>query len=311
MIVDFSLLIEKQPAGDCVVLFKGQQSIINNSQSRTLEPDALSFVDSHAHLEMEQFNGDREAVFQRARDAGVESIVAIGSGTGPGSLDCGIQLAEGHEFVYATIGIHPHEAKLATDADFAELEQLAKRPKVIAWGEIGLDYFYDHSPRDVQRQVFTRQMELAREAKLPIVIHCRPSNNSENAWDDTIQMLRDHWSTSGLGGILHCFTGDWKHAKPAVDMGFYVSFAGNISFPKAENIRESAKQMPLERILIETDSPFLAPIPHRGKRNEPAFVVNTAEVVGQLHGMSQEEMGRKTAENFYTLFPQTRNRNGR
>jgi len=302
MIVDFSLLIEKQPAGDCVVLFKGQQSIINNSQSRTLEPDALSFVDSHAHLEMEQFNGDREAVFQRARDAGVESIVAIGSGTGPGSLDCGIQLAEGHEFVYATIGIHPHEAKLATDADFAELEQLAKRPKVIAWGEIGLDYFYDHSPRDVQRQVFTRQMELAREAKLPIVIHCRPSDNSDNAWEECLDLIRERWAASGLGGILHCFTGTSGHAKRALDMGFMISFAGNITFPKAQQIRDAATEVPLDRMLIETDSPFLAPVPHRGKRNEPAFVVEAARQLGELRGLSMEEVGRKTANNFYRFF---------
>src|SRR6195256_5278111 len=133
------------------------------------------FVDSHAHLEMEQFNPDRAAVLQRAKDEGINTILAIGSGTGPGSLDCAIQLAEQHEFIYATIGIHPHEAQLATDADFQELEQLARRPKVIAWGEIGLDYFYNHSPRDVQKQVFTRQMELAAAAKLPIVIHWRAS----------------------------------------------------------------------------------------------------------------------------------------
>src|SRR2546423_8218827 len=164
------------------------------------------FVDSHAHLEMEQFNADRQSVLERARAAGVENIVAIGSGTGPGSLACGVELAEKYDWVYATIGIHPHEAKLATDADFAELETLAKNPRVIAWGEIGLDYFYDHSPRDVQQEVFRRQMEQARAARLPIVIHCRPSNNSENAWDDTLNMLRDHWSASGLGGILHCFT---------------------------------------------------------------------------------------------------------
>src|SRR5271167_3760514 len=137
------------------------------------------FVDSHAHLEMEQFDADREQVIARARENGIETIVAIGSGTGPGSLDCGIQLAEQHEFIYATIGIHPHEAKLATDADFEEMAHLAKRPKVIAWGEIGLDYFYDHSPRDVQQQVFLKQLRLAQAAKLPIVIHCRPSDHCD------------------------------------------------------------------------------------------------------------------------------------
>src|SRR3979490_327877 len=145
------------------------------------------FVDSHAHLEMEQFDADRSATLQRAKDAGIETILAIGSGTGPGSLDCVIQLAEQHDFIYATIGIHPHEAKLASDADFEEMAQLTKRPKVIAWGEIGLDYFYDHSPRDVQQRVFRDQMALAQQAKLPIIIHCR------DAWSDCLKMIEEHW----------------------------------------------------------------------------------------------------------------------
>lgn len=263
------------------------------------------YIDSHAHLEGHKFDNDRPLVLERAQQAGLERILAIGSGTGPGTLDCAIKIAEQHDWIFATMGIHPHEAQLASEADFSEMEQLAKHPKIIAWGEIGLDYFYDHSPRDVQKNVFRRQMELARAARLPIVIHCRPSNNSENAWDDTLQMLREHWAPAGLPGILHCFTGDWKHAKAALDMGFYISFAGNVSFPKAENIRESARQTPLDRMLIETDSPFLAPVPHRGKRNEPAFVVNTAETVGQLRGVSKEEIGQKTTESFYRLFPRT------
>jgi len=260
------------------------------------------FVDSHAHLEMEQFDSDREAMLARARAAGVETIVAIGSGTGPGSLDCGIRLAQQHEFIYATIGIHPHEARMATDADFSELEQLARRPKVIAWGEIGLDYFYDHSPREIQQTVFIRQMELARKAKLPIVIHCRPSDRSENAWEDCLRLIAEHWASSGLGGILHCFTGAWAHARRALDLGFMISFAGNVTFPKAQQIRDAARQAPLERMLIETDSPFLAPVPHRGKRNEPAFVKETARQLGELRGLSSEEAGRHTAANFYRFF---------
>jgi TatD DNase family protein len=260
------------------------------------------FIDSHAHLEMEQFDADRKAMIARALEAGIEKIVAIGSGTGPGSLDCGIQLAERYEFIYATIGIHPHEAKLATDADFQELEQLAQRPKVIAWGEIGLDYYYDHSPRELQQQVFQRQMELARTANLPIVIHCRPSDKSENAWDDCLRMLEQYWGSAGLGGILHCFTGSLSHAQRAHDLGFMISFAGNITFPKALPIREAAKEIPLERILIETDSPFLAPMPHRGKRNEPAFVKEVARQLGEIRGLSTEEIGRQTAANFYNFF---------
>jgi len=260
------------------------------------------FIDSHAHLEMEQFNPDREQMIARAREGGIERIVAIGSGTGPGSLDCGIQLAERHEFIYATIGIHPHEAKLATDADFQELEQLAKRRQVIAWGEIGLDYFYDHSPRQTQKQVFLKQMEIAEITKLPIVVHCRPSEGSENAWDDCLNLLEQHWKSSGLGGILHCFTGTWPYAKRALDLGFMISFAGNITFPKAQSIRDAAKEVPLERILIETDSPFLAPVPYRGQRNEPAFVKQVARHLGELRGLSTGEAGRQTAANFFNFF---------
>jgi TatD DNase family protein len=264
------------------------------------------YIDSHAHLEGHKFDPDRTEVLERARAAGLHRILAIGSGTGPGTLDCAVKIAEQHDWIYATMGIHPHEAQLAGDTDYAEMEQLAKHPKIVAWGEIGLDYFYDHSPREVQKEVFRRQMELARKARLPIIIHCRPSNDSENAWDDTLDMLRQHWAPAGIGGILHCFTGEWKHAQQALDMGFYISFAGNVSFPKAENIREAARQVPLDRMLIETDSPFLAPVPHRGKRNEPSFVVSTAETIAPLRGMTKEEIGETTATNFYKLFPETR-----
>ncbi|MGH9531394.1 MAG: TatD family hydrolase [Terriglobales bacterium] len=206
------------------------------------------FIDSHAHLEMPQFDADRDAVLARAREAGVETILAIGSGTGPGSLDCAIRLAEKHDGIYATIGIHPHEARLADDEDFAELESLARAPQVIAWGEIGLDYFYDHSPRELQTVVFRRQMELARAAKLPIVIHCRPSDGSSNAWDDCLALLREHWGGTDLGGILHCFTGELAHAHAALDMGFLISFAGNLTFPKAQNLRDAARALPLDRL---------------------------------------------------------------
>jgi TatD DNase family protein len=260
------------------------------------------FVDSHAHLDGERFAADRDEVLARARTAGVNTIVAIGTGDGPGTLDCGLKLAEKYESVYATIGIHPHEAKLATDADFRELEQLAKRPKVVAWGEIGLDYFYDHSPRQTQQQVFLRQFELAKAAELPIVIHCRPSQDREDAWEDCLRLLQEHWAASGLGGVLHCFTGTWAQARQALDMGFMISFAGNVTFPKAQQIRDAARQVPLDRMLIETDSPFLAPAPHRGKRNEPAFVVETARQLGELRGLSREAIGERTARNFYRFF---------
>ncbi len=260
------------------------------------------FVDSHAHLEMTQFDGDRAQVLERARGAGLETIVAIGSGTGPGSLACGIELAEQHDWILATIGIHPHEANLAMDSDFEEMERLAGHPKVIAWGEIGLDYFYDHSPREVQREVFVRQMELAGAAKLPIVIHCRPSEGSDNAWQDCLQLLREHWAPGGLGGVLHCFTGQLEHMRAALDMGFIISFAGNVTFAKAQNIRDAAREAPLDRMFIETDSPFLAPVPHRGQRNEPAFVVEVARQIAELRGLSREQIGERTSQNFCDFF---------
>ena len=260
------------------------------------------FVDSHAHLDGERYDDDRQQVIDRAREAGIEAIVTIGTGEGPGTLDCAVMLAEKHESLYATIGIHPHEARMAAEKDFAQLEELSRHPKVIAWGEIGLDYFYDHSPRDVQKQVFLRQMEQARAARLPIVIHCRPSNESEDAWDDCLALIEQHWASSGLGGVLHCFTGAWTHAQRALDVGFMISFAGNITFPKAQPIRDAARQVPLDRMLIETDSPYLAPVPNRGKRNEPAFVKEVARQIGELRGISTEDAGRRTTENFYRFF---------
>lgn len=263
------------------------------------------FVDSHAHLDGERFDSDREEVIVRAREAGVATIVAIGNGDGPAQVDCGIRLAERYEFIYATIGVHPHEAKLATDADFARMEQLARHPKVIAWGEIGLDYHYDHSPREVQTQVFVKQMELSGAVKLPIVIHCRPFEGSDNAWENCLELIREHWAPRGLGGILHCFTGNWPQAKRALDMGFMISFAGNVTFPKAQQIRDAAMEVPLDRVLIETDSPYLAPVPHRGKRNEPAFVTETARTLGELRGLSSDEVGEQTSRNFYKFFKLT------
>ena len=260
------------------------------------------FVDSHAHLDGPQFDADREQVIARARDAGIRTIVAIGNGDGPEHVDCGILLAEKYDFIYATLGIHPHEARLADEAAYQKMELLARHPKVIAWGEIGLDYYYDHSPREVQKEVFTRQMELAAAARLPIVIHCRPSEASDNAWEDCLGLMREHWAAKGLGGILHCFTGNWPHAKSALDMGFMISFAGNVTFPKAQQIRDAALEVPLERMLIETDSPYLAPLPHRGKRNEPAFVRETARKLGELRGVMAEEVGQQTSRNFYNFF---------
>jgi len=262
------------------------------------------FTDSHAHLDSKRFEGDRADVLERAKAAGVATVLAIGNGDGPGTstLDCAIKLAQQYNGVYATIGIHPHEAAVAKQEDFDELERLARNAKVIAWGEIGLDYFYEHSPRDVQQRVFLQQMEQARSVKLPVVIHCRPSDNSENAWNDLLLLIRETWASSGLGGVLHCFTGTVKHARAALDLGFMISFAGNVTYPKSQNIRDAATGVPLDRMFIETDCPYLAPVPHRGERNEPAYVVETARRIGELRGIAQEDIGQQTSQNFRSFF---------
>jgi TatD DNase family protein len=271
------------------------------------------FIDSHCHLEGPQYDADRAAVLQRARGAAVEAIVAIGNGRGPDDMGCGIEVGE--EFdpsfsgnhlsarIFATVGIHPHEARLATDEHYERMRALARNPRVIAIGEIGLDYFYDHSPRDVQRRVFLNQIEVAREMKLPIVIHCRPSAaDPEDAWQDCLDMIRKRWAASGLGGVMHCFTGTIEHARAALDMGFMVSFAGNVTFAKAMSIHEAARELPLDRILVETDSPYLAPVPNRGKRNEPAFVVDVAKRIAELRAISGEDIAGATTRNFYSFF---------
>jgi len=262
------------------------------------------YTDSHCHPENKRFDPDRPDVFARANSAGVTTILAIGNGDGPGTgtFDCAIKLAEQYEGVYATVGIHPHEAALAKLDDFDELVQISKHPKIVAWGEIGLDYYYDHSPRDVQQRVFIRQMELAADARLPIIIHCRPSDNSTNAWDDTLRLISEHWSSTGLAGVMHCFTGTVEQAKASLDLGFIVSFAGNISYPKAQNIRDAAAIVPLDRMFIETDSPYLAPVPHRGKRNEPAFLVETAQRLAEVRATSVENIAALTTQNFNRLF---------
>lgn len=256
----------------------------------------MELIDSHAHVDFPQFAEDREAMLQRARDAGVQTLLAIGTGPGPEKLDAAIPYAEAHEWIYTSVGIHPHEAKEVTQAHLDELARLAKHPKVIAWGEIGLDYFYDHSPRDVQDRVFRQQMELAHAAKLPIIIHCR------DAWADCLNTLEDAWKPTGLGGILHCYTGTIEDAKRGLDMGFLVSFAGNSTYPKTQSIRDVAKALPLSNILIETDAPYLAPQPFRGKRNEPAYVAEVAKVLAGVRNLPVEEFASATAENFRRFF---------
>jgi TatD DNase family protein len=256
----------------------------------------MELIDSHAHIDFPQFAEDRDAMLERARAAGVSTLLAIGSGPGPEKLDAAIPFAERHDWIYATVGTHPHEAKELRPAHLEQLAKLAQHPRVIAYGEIGLDYFYDHSPRDVQQRVFREQMELAANAKLPLIIHCR------DAWGDCLEMLDKFWKPAGLGGILHCFTSTLEDAQRGLGMGFLISFAGNSTYPKAQNLREVAKALPLASLLIETDSPFLAPQGYRGKRNEPANVGEVAKAIASVRNLAADDVAAATAENFRRFF---------
>ena len=255
----------------------------------------MSLIDSHCHLDSSEFDADREEVIARALDAGVEHMVAIGTGNGPPDLEAGIRLADKYAPFFSTVGIHPHDAAKAVPADFYRLAELLSHPKVIALGEIGLDYHYDFSPRQTQTSAFIRQMEIAAAAKKPIVIHTR------EAWDDTAALLEQHWKHLGIGGIMHCFSGGPIEARRALDLGFYLSFGGIVTFPKALDVQAAAKEAPANRILVETDAPYLAPVPKRGKRNEPALIVHTARKLAELRGQSLEEVSRVTSDNFRRL----------
>ncbi|HJY85638.1 MAG TPA: TatD family hydrolase [Candidatus Acidoferrales bacterium] len=256
----------------------------------------MELIDSHAHLDFPQFDTDRAAMLERARQAGVRTVLAIGSGQGPEKLNAALPFAEQYGWIYATVGIHPHEATLATEAHFEQMDRLVRHPRVIAWGEVGLDYHGDRSPRDVQQRVFRRQLEQARAARLPIVVHCR------EAWPDCLAALEQDWRASGLGGILHCFSGTLQEAGVGIAMGFLVSFAGNLTYPKAKNLRDVARELPLDCLLIETDAPFLAPQVHRGKRNEPAYVAEVARTLASVRDLAAEEIAAVTAANFRRFF---------
>ena len=268
----------------------------------------MALVDSHAHLDSPRYDADREELLQRAWQQGVRTVLSIGIGDGPETMQQALELSRsyagrpGIPRVLATAGIHPHEAQLADQPALAKLDDLLANPDVLAVGEIGLDYYYDHSPRPQQKQAFAQQMELAAARRRPIIIHCRSSDGSNNAWDDTLEMIETNWVRTNLGGILHCFTGEWEHARRALDSGFLISFAGNITFPRAENIREVAARVPLDRMLIETDAPFLAPLPYRGKRNEPAWVGRVADKLAEVRGITADEVACSTANNFFRFF---------
>ena len=237
----------------------------------------MIYIDSHCHIDGEQFDEDRDEVVERAKASGVKLMLTIGTGNPHnGEIDKAVKVAESYENVFASVGVHPHDAKLYDEEAENHLIELAKSEKVIAWGEIGLDFYYDHSPRDVQIEVFKRQIETARNLDLPIIIHSRDAD------DETVETLIKECSYKGFRGIMHCFGGTAQMARDLMEIGFMISFAGNVTFKKAENLRDAAKVVPLEKLLIETDCPFLTPIPFRGKRNEPAFVVHTAQFLADF-----------------------------
>src|SRR5215213_3772586 len=253
----------------------------------------MNFIDSHCHIDGEAFDGDRDEVVRRAIDAGVKAMLVIGTGNPhDGEIAKAVETAEKYENDLASVGVHPHDAKLYTDAAEETLIKLVKSSKkVIAWGEIGLDFYYEHSPRDVQREVFRRQIRTARGLNLPIIIHSRDAD------DETVEILKAECTYSDFKGIMHCFGGTAEMARALMDIGFLISFAGNVTFKKAENLRDAARVVPLEKLLIETDCPFLTPVPFRGKRNEPAYVVETARFLAQFYGIETEKLAKQTTQN--------------
>jgi TatD DNase family protein len=257
-------------------------------------PTAAEYVDSHCHVADPEFDADREAVVARAIAAGVRQVLVVGVFDEARSHARALETAEAHGFPCA-VGLHPHEARLGSGGVYEAIEDLARSRRIVAIGEIGLDYHYDHSPREAQRGAFRRQIRLARALGLPIVVHTR------EAEDDTLAILADEHAGE-VGGVFHCFSGDARLAQQALALGFYISFSGIVAFPRAQALREVARCLPSDRLLIETDAPYLAPPPHRGQRNEPAFVVEVAGALAGARGATPEEIGRATLENFRRCF---------
>ncbi len=254
-------------------------------------------VDSHCHLDSAAFGSDRSEVITRAREAGVSFMLAIGTGDGPPDLEAAIRVAEAHPDIGATVGVHPHDARKFDSHAAARIDALCGHPRVLAVGEIGLDYHYDNSPRKAQQRAFVEQMEIAAERAKPISIHTR------DAWDDTLALLARHWADTGIGCIMHCFTGSSEQALRCLDMGFLLSLSGVLTFRRSGELRATARWTPLDRLLVETDAPYLTPEPHRKvRRNEPRFVVETARVLARLKGIPEAEVARATTANFRSLF---------
>ncbi|MGD0682315.1 MAG: TatD family hydrolase [Terracidiphilus sp.] len=265
-------------------------------------------IDSHAHLDSERYADDRETMLRRAWEAGVGAVLAIGIGEEPAQMHQALDVCRqfngqpGIPKLYASAGVYPHNTPEIDDAILANLDSLLSAPEVIACGEIGLDYYHEGAPHEVQRKGLIRLLEIAAARKRPILIHCRPTDNTTDAWDDLFEILEAHWRPTGLGGIMHCFGGNLEQARRSLDLGFLVSFAGNLTYPKAQPLRDVAAQLPVDGILVETDAPWLAPAPNRGKRNEPAWVSLTAQTLAGLRGLSEKEIASATTKNFNRLF---------
>jgi len=280
----------------------------------------MPLADSHAHLDMYS-SDDLPQVLARAYAAGVHTILAIGIGDGPHQMHCALEIAEAQTSpelpaIYASAGIHPQEAANFTPENLAKLATLAADPRCIAIGEIGLDYYHVENPTpEIQHAAFIAQLNIAAITRKPILIHCRTSElatpqakakfGAADAWDGLLSLLVEHWQPHALPGIMHCFSGSVENARRSLDLGFYLSFAGNLTYPAAKSIREAAIFAPADRILVETDAPFLAPIPFRGQRNEPALVAHTAAALATLRGISADQLSAQTTANFHALFPST------
>jgi TatD DNase family protein len=249
-------------------------------------------IDTHTHLDMPQFDSDREEVIRRALATGVDMLITIGTGSPQGtSVDKTLELADRHDFIWAGIGVSPHDARLANEPYLNTLELMSRHPKVVLWGEIGLDYYHDLSPREVQRDVFRHQLRIARRRQLPVALHCR------DAWPDLMAIMCEEYSGASRGAVLHSFTGTRDQALEAAALGYFISFSGIITFKNALALREAAQALKPSQVLVETDCPYLAPVPRRGQRNEPAFVVDTARTLAQIQGVDFEVLARETSAN--------------
>jgi TatD DNase family protein len=255
----------------------------------------FGLIDSHAHIQGTEFVQDINAVIHRAQEAGVEKIIVVGGAGDPSSNDAAVELAKNFAGLFATVGMHPHDAKGVSEDDFNRLKGLAENQKVVAVGETGLDFYYDHSPRKIQMALFCRFIQMARETRLPLVVHDREAHR------EVAELLRSE-GRGEIRGVIHCFTGDFEAAEDFLDLGFYLSFTGIITFKKSESLRDVIRRLPLDRILVETDSPYLAPVPHRGKRNEPAFVRIVAETLARARCVTMAEVAQATRLNTQRLF---------